>query len=253
MKLLFSQLIKHYQLALIVFAVIVITTTLGCWQISRAYEKSNIQEVYLKKSTGKAIQLDYLLDDTEKINNQQIKDINYQYVVSNGQFENGKHILLDNQVVNGKPGFNVITPFLTTTGRILLIDRGWLGPVIRRDQIPKIPEYNHQIKLSGLLFNKLSKPFLLAKEPLSNKWPKIVQSLDVVQLKKIFNLSEFYLLRLNQPQVGAFTPHFKAINISPEKHWGYAVQWFSMAIIILLLFFRFIYKSKKVEVKELHT
>jgi cytochrome oxidase assembly protein ShyY1 len=33
-----------------------------------------------------------------------------------------------------------------------------------------------------------------------------------------------------------FEPTYSAVNMPPEKHTGYAVQWFGMAAIIVLLF-----------------
>ncbi|WP_163836190.1 SURF1 family protein [Spartinivicinus ruber] len=242
MKLLLNNIVKHYQLSILVLIVITTTTVLGIWQISRGYEKVTLQEKFIQKSSGEPVDLDQFLSSTENKNNRD--DINYRYVISKGSFIRNQHILLDNQIVNGRVGFNVISPFVTEQGRLVLVDRGWIGPITRRDQLPEVPEYNEQLKLVGILFNQLSKPFLLSKEALASDWPKIVQALDTKQLKKIFNLTNFYLIRLDKPQEGAFTPHYKLINISPEKHWGYAVQWFAMAVIILLLFLRFIYKNK---------
>ncbi|MCX4026704.1 SURF1 family protein [Endozoicomonas sp. SM1973] len=249
MKLLAKNITKHYKITLLMFSVISLTVVLGIWQVSRAYEKESLQNSFIKKSDGDPVDFEKIVKEAA---NKQEKDINYQHVKLTGQYIKNKHLLLDNQIVNGKPGFNVISAFVTKANQLILVDRGWLGPIINRDKIPEIPETTQQLELTGLLFNQLPKPFLLAKESLSTDWPKIIQALDKKQLKSIFNLKDFYLLRLHIPQAGAFIPHYKPINITPEKHWGYAIQWFSIAFIIFVLFMRFILKNIN-EAKELYS
>ncbi|MDE1464212.1 SURF1 family protein [Spartinivicinus poritis] len=246
MQLLVENITKHYWLTLFMLSVITLTVMLGVWQVSRAYEKERLESAFINKSIGDPVEFGQVV---KEISSYKEKDINYQHVKLTGQYIKNKHLLLDNQIVNGKPGFNVISAFLTKNNQYVLVDRGWLGPVIKRDKIPEIPEDNQQLELTGLLFNKLTKPFLLAKDSLSSDWPKIIQALDREQLKSIYNLDKFYLLRLNTPQAGSFIPHYKPININPEKHWGYAIQWFSIALIILILFVRFLLKNAK-EVRE---
>ena len=43
-------------------------------------------------------------------------------------------------------------------------------------------------------------------------------------------------LRLAAGQPGALSVDWQVINVSREKHTGYAVQWFSMAAVLLLIF-----------------
>jgi cytochrome oxidase assembly protein ShyY1 len=43
-------------------------------------------------------------------------------------------------------------------------------------------------------------------------------------------------LRLAPDQPGGFRRDWPVVNVSPEKHRGYALQWFTMAAALLLLF-----------------
>ena len=45
-----------------------------------------------------------------------------------GQFDPAHEILLDNRVLNGKPGYQVVTPLkMDGTELYVLVDRGWVA------------------------------------------------------------------------------------------------------------------------------
>ena len=41
-----------------------------------------------------------------------------------------------------------------------------------------------------------------------------------------------YPVRINAGQASALTVDWKIVNVSPQKHTGYAVQWFTMAAVL---------------------
>ena len=45
-----------------------------------------------------------------------------------------------------------------------------------------------------------------------------------------------YPVRIDPAQPGALSVDWQVINVSPEKHTGYAVQWFSMAAALALIY-----------------
>ena len=51
-----------------------------------------------------------------------------------------------------------------------------------------------------------------------------------------------YSVRLDAGQPGALRVDWEPINTQPEKHTGYAVQWFAMAIALVLFW---VYSSLK--------
>jgi cytochrome oxidase assembly protein ShyY1 len=44
-----------------------------------------------------------------------------------------------------------------------------------------------------------------------------------------------YQLRLDQDSIGALKTGWTTVAVKPEKHVGYAVQWFAMAITLLIM------------------
>jgi surfeit locus 1 family protein len=45
-----------------------------------------------------------------------------------------------------------------------------------------------------------------------------------------------YSVRLDADSTGALTTHWPLLNVSSDKHHGYAVQWFSMATALFLIY-----------------
>jgi len=54
-------------------------------------------------------------------------------------------------------------------------------------------------------------------------------------------------VRLDALQPGVYVRNWPVISTSPEKHRGYAIQWFTMATVLLLLY---LYISTKVETEN---
>jgi cytochrome oxidase assembly protein ShyY1 len=78
--------------------------------------------------------------------------------------------------------------------------------------------------------------------PLSTEFPIIVQQIDVEKMiaavgKRVYP----FVIRLEAGQLGALPRYWPGTVMSPEKHRGYAIQWFSMALVVLIawLFFSF--------------
>ena len=45
-----------------------------------------------------------------------------------------------------------------------------------------------------------------------------------------------YPVRIDDGQPGALAVDWQIVNVSPAKHRGYAVQWFTMAAVLAIIF-----------------
>jgi cytochrome oxidase assembly protein ShyY1 len=45
-----------------------------------------------------------------------------------------------------------------------------------------------------------------------------------------------YPVNIDAGEPGALAVNWQAVNVSPEKHRAYAVQWFTMALVLLVFF-----------------
>ncbi|MBU2713477.1 SURF1 family protein [Zooshikella harenae] len=204
---------------------------LGFWQLGRAEEKKNILNNYhlLKKSAP------LVIHSVEQITSL----ANYQPISLSGKFDNKRFFLLDNQIINGHTGYDVIMPFYLNNGDIVLINRGWVPQGITRTKLPVIDPVPNHVNLQGKLYQP-SNHFVLKEDILTNSiWPQVIQRLNLKQLYSTLSspkiLNKVVILSPNSAYT--FTHHLKPVNILPEKHTAYAVQWFALACLVLMMVF----------------
>ena len=81
-------------------------------------------------------------------------DVNYQRVKLQGKFLYDKQIFLYSLNDKGKPGYDVVTPMLTTANEYILINRGWIEKKFKNDL--KINNFKGN-QINGII-KKISKP-----------------------------------------------------------------------------------------------
>lgn len=168
-----------------------------------------------------------------------LKLFHYRQLSLAGHFIANKNILLDNQVLKGQPGYRILTPFQLLENNIaVLVDRGFIPWGQDRSKLPLIPDIPELMHITGRVTH-LSQGFLLKEEPSPNetRWPLQVQTLDYVKLSSKLEQKLYpFLLQLpqNSPYIFQNMPH--SLGLTPERHLGYAIQWFTMAIAILIYY-----------------
>lgn len=203
--------------------------SLGIWQLNRADEKILILENLEnnKNSTLKRIES---IDTASDENSQ---------VLLSGLVLNKQQLLLDNKVYRTIVGYELITPLQLDDERIVLINRGWVAQGQSRSVLPNVElEGSTLINASGL-FVRPSKGFTLggAIDVETNSWPKVIQFLDYEQIGNALNSVVIEGVVLLDEPLGKQLPRlWKPIAFGPEKHYGYAAQWFAIALVLLVLY-----------------
>ncbi|MEA3299151.1 MAG: SURF1 family protein [Pseudomonadota bacterium] len=208
-----------------------VTLSLGFWQLDRAEEKRMLAAEF----QGREVAAKVNLDDLETGGDHQ-----YRRVTATGRFDPDHAILLDNRVRQGRPGYEVVVPFqLAASGRWLLVNRGWIGAAASRDQLPAVAEVPGDVTLSGYLYQSPGEPFTLGAEQWRERWPQVLQNLDIAGVATLLEVElSPWTLRLDASSPGALAVGWEVINVQPEKHTAYAVQWFALAaaLVVLALF-----------------
>jgi surfeit locus 1 family protein len=218
---------------------------LGFWQLGRMHEKRNLEQS-LKHRTQEEL-LDFSPTEGEMIG-RDIDSFRFHGMQLTGEFLNDNNILLDNQVYKGHAGYHVLTPFsIQDTQNFVLIDRGWIPWGEDRNVLPDIPKITGKVTITGII-NKYPAGLQLGSEVPSDIWPYRVQSVDYAELSKSLNHS-LLLFVLSLPKESPYT-----FNVSPiyfglpaDRHLGYAVQWFTMAIVTLIYYIVVSLSSKSKE------
>ncbi|WIO74248.1 SURF1 family protein [Porticoccaceae bacterium LTM1] len=213
---------KLIGLAAVLLPVLV---SLGFWQLERADQKREI----LSKLEQQQSQPPVLLADLNTPSR-------YHPVTLQGHFDNNHYFLLDNRVHKGRPGYEVLVPFRDQSGATVLVNRGWVEAPLYRDQLPAVEAIDVRLTMNGTIYSPLEQPKTF---PVSAAgWPKVIQTVEMDQLaQQLGKPLESYTVRLAEYQPGSLVIDWPAVNVQPEKHTAYAVQWFAMALALLVLTF----------------
>jgi surfeit locus 1 family protein len=207
--------------------------SLGFWQLDRAQQKAELQAAFAERSQWPPAPLDGL-DVADR-------DSLYRRVIATGYYDNGHQVLLDNQLREGRPGYHVLTPLRLPTGGAILVNRGWTPLGESRQTLPNITVTVEVITVKGWLAQPANPGLRLGDAAGADRnWPRVTPYIDYERLAVILGYPlqpAVILLEPNQPQgyLRDWRPRFGGFG--PERHQGYAVQWFALAATLVILYF----------------
>ncbi len=196
---------------------------LGIWQLDRAAEKQALlaqwsDPVQARPWTGL---------EPEKL-------VVGQPVTMAGHYST-LNWLLDNRTRDGVPGYEVLTLFFPDEGRPVVVNRGWIAGTSRREQLPEFSTPADPVRLRGRI-SDYPEPPVLSTGPVAEGWPRRVQSLPRARAAEVEQSVPGYILQLeNGNQPGAFRADWEPDMMGPQTHYGYALQWFSLAVALIIL------------------
>lgn len=225
---------------------VVIFARLGLWQMARAQEKIMLMEA--QASAGN-------LKPLESLKQFQESEL-YRPVRLTGRFDFENQFLVDNRIYNGQAGFEVLTPFYQQQEGdgalpVVMVNQGWIAGKSDRTLRP-VPGNRTQPEtgeIVGLLATP-SKGFTLGDSinGTDQSWPVVLQYIDYDTIaQKLDNVEVLSAVVISSPeQPGSYTYNWQPVANGPEKHYGYAFQWFALllAVITLFVYLNFIKKDE---------
>ena len=217
---------------LLVFSLLMLPLLLclGVWQLDRADEKQQIVDYHaVNQQLPPVTTVEELVAD---------RDHQYRLAWLRAKVDNQRVIILDNRVKNGRPGYEILqTAKVSGLTDKVLINRGWIEASLDRNILPTISPIEGEVQLRGYLYHALKGGYRL-DDGISQvqDWPSRVGWITVERAEELFGESFLpYQLRLDQDSIGALKTGWTTVAVKPEKHVGYAVQWFAMAITLLIM------------------
>lgn len=217
--------------SIIFILILPVLVSLGFWQLGRADVKQQIATQLSNRSKAAPITL-------EKAESN-VKGAEYYPITVSGLYDNEHSFLIDNKVVNHKPGYYVVTPFIPTNrpNKVLLVNRGWIPRGRDRAVLPVIPEVFGLQKITGVVKLPPKKVFRLQEHAKQVHWPHRIQGLELKNITKILNKPTFpFIVLLSPKNSHGFLRKWTFIRTGPEKHWGYAVQWFALGLTLVIIY-----------------
>ncbi len=227
-------------MTLFTFAFAPLLLWLGLWQLDREVEKSRLQQDYDMRAVAPALELDTI--------DWQREDLGFLKVSARGHFDTDTVYLLDNKIHEGSVGYELINPFVTEAGQTVLVNRGWIAQGASRSELPSIRYIEEAVEIQGSIYVPLDDVFLLnaVEETAVTRGPKVIQSIQIDSLSADLakNLAP-YTVRLLERSPGLEQANWQAVNMLPEKHRAYAVQWFAMLFALIAMFIYFGFKNPR--------
>ena len=217
---------------LLVFSLLMLPLllSLGLWQLQRGDEKQQIVDHHARNQ-----QLPPVISAEELASGE---DQQYRLAWVRGTVDNRRVIILDNKVNNGRPGYEILQSVsISGVTEKLLINRGWVEASLDREILPSISPIVGEVQLRGYLYRALKGGYRLDDGIRQvQDWPSRVGWISLERAEELFNESFMpYQLRLDQDSIGALKTGWTTVAVQPEKHVGYAVQWFAMAFTLLIM------------------
>jgi len=207
--------------------------SLGFWQLDRADEKRAIESAIVVAQSNPA----------QLVEANEILDKEHYRVLLNGYFDTNKQFIYDNQIVKGNAGYYVLTPFVLNAKTAILVNRGFVPWYGKRGELVDI-EIDSQPRTIEVGLIRPKQRIELKKQAVSTTFPILIQSLDLDQLSQLSNYQIIPMLaQLDIKASKGFFRQWKPFYGSVDKHLGYALQWFLMALVLSIIAIRLLIKN----------
>jgi surfeit locus 1 family protein len=214
---------KHLLPDISALIFLIIFCSLGFWQVQRGYEKKTLFYQIQSRIKMKPVTLN-------QADPQKIKNLAYYPATVSGVLDQQHSLLLDNIVKEHQVGYEVFTPMRLSIAQkdfLILIQRGWIAQGPTRQSLPKIPIIAiKKITIQGYLI-PIPAPRWRLGQLHENTWPRRLSEIELPQLSKLFNTPILPIIfSLTKP----------VIEDTTIRHWGYAMQWFALALTVLIVY-----------------
>ncbi|WP_412971635.1 SURF1 family protein [Glaciecola sp. MF2-115] len=235
---------------LITLLCVVIMFGLGIWQLERKAEKDERLLQIAERQLSQPYSLEEIIANLPRNSNaSSVIDIQDFPVSFTGLADLDKVFFIDNKIVNGKTGYHVVIPITTSSGTTVLANFGWLRGNGIRGELPNLPIELHDYEVAKMQFSGVvSMPSINQMVTETNKkfgeFPALLQQIDLTQIEKHLSALAFhpsgrtypFVVNLNPDPNTEFVRNWQAVVMSPEKHLGYAAQWFGLGIAALTIY-----------------
>ncbi|MFC4257559.1 SURF1 family protein [Marinobacter lacisalsi] len=216
-----------WRLVLLALSLLPVLLGLSIWQLDRAAEKEQLLAQWSDPAQAREWGQVKVVDTVAG-----------QPVMLEGHY--GAPVwLLDNRTRDGAPGYEVLSLFRPDQGPPVVVNRGWVQAERRRDQLPGIETPGEPVRLLARVADYPVPP-VLAGEPAAGDgtsvWPRRVQALPRELVAMVEPGVAARIVKLDdQNQPGAFRADWEPDMMGPQTHYGYALQWFSLAVALIIL------------------
>ena len=227
-----------WSLALVVAA---LCAGLGSWQLQRMHAKQALLDASARVLAERRAQPLAVAADPGRARD-------YDWAAGRGHFAPLPAVLLDNQSRDSRPGVRAYRVFQPEDGGMpVLVELGWL-PLPGDRRLPQVPvpdiaadatAEDRPLPLSGLLLRPPSPGLVAPAVQRQADGDLLLVALDPAVVAQALGLPALAprILRLDPALPMGYARDLELLpnTLPPERHLGYAVQWFALAIAVLAI------------------
>jgi len=218
-------------LAVAVFGILI---GLGVWQLQRMAWKDSLNAHIATRTGLEPVTLSSAIGRWEKT-----KDVEYLRVRINGHFRHGgeSHFFT---AINGQSGWRVITPLETGSGRIVMVDRGFVPDAMKQPRTRAQGQLEGEQTIIGLARAPgIQRLFVPENAPEKNNWfwrdlkGMAAASLPLSDMKRVVP----FFVELEATSIPGGLPRGGVTRVVlPNAHLQYVLTWFGLAGALLAVF-----------------
>lgn len=211
---------------LLVMAGVVVMVRLGIWQLDRLEQRRarNARVLSQLEAPPLLLNTEALPEDLEKVRLRRVE--------ARGEFDFRHQVVLKNQSWYGAPGVHLITP-LRLEGReeAVLVDRGWIPyDLAARGEWTRFDEPGPAVITGYVRLSQASLGARAFTPTPSREW--FYLDVQAIQAQVPYPLLPIYILQAGsgRPDTLPYRGELQ-LDLSEGPHLGYALQWFTFALI----------------------
>lgn len=209
---------------LLLLPALALLTWLGNWQLHRADEMRTLQAAF-EASNEAPVPLPPAADAQR-----------YRHVTVAGRYDPAHQFLLDSMTHAGAVGYRVVTPLVTDGGATVLVDRGWVPLGASRAQLPSIAVGADERTVTGRI-DEVPRAGITRSPVAVAGWPRVLNYPPLAAFATALDSPVYpYLVLLDATARDGFVRDWHPTGLSADRHVGYAVQWYALALTLLILY-----------------
>jgi surfeit locus 1 family protein len=229
---------------LISLPILVLSLSLGIWQMERREWKLDILDRLTANQAAAPLTLDELLRGNP---------LRHEYgrVKVAGTFMHDKEFHLAARSLKNKVGMQVVTPLKTDDGRIVLFDRGWIPSEKKEPAQRAEGQVAGRVELTGIVRrSQIKGRFVPDNAPDKNVWFQV----DVPLMRQLAGaapdpgLDTFFLEADATPNPGGVPVGGQTRLDIPNDHLQYAITWFLIALALAGVYLAYHWENGRLDI-----
>jgi surfeit locus 1 family protein len=203
---------------------------LGQWQDGKAQQRAAEMERHAQRATLGPYRI-----TPELVNAEALQDAP---VSVRGEYESDHQFYVDNRQEEGKAGVHVVTPLRIEGSQTrVLVNRGWVGWGQSRGVLPVAQPPSGVVEVSGIAAQPSRKKFFLMPDHEDSN-PKLWTRLDLERFARSHAeaLQPVVVLQNPRDTNDGLVRNWPAPEDRVGMHRSYALQWYGMAVALILFF-----------------